>query len=140
MPDYLDTSAFIKLVRSEPESSALRRELAGRELLSSALLTVEGRRAARRYGDLATGRADAALTAITLVPLDQPILDAAAALDPAELRSLDALHLATVVSLGEESSVCIATTLALRAPRRLLASRSLSRTAPWSRATGRACP
>ena len=102
MPDYLDTSAFIKLVRSEPESSALRRELASRELLSSALLTVEGRRAARRYGDLATRRADAALAAITLVPLDQPILDLAAELDPAELRSLDVLHLATIVSLGEE--------------------------------------
>jgi predicted nucleic acid-binding protein len=62
---------------------------------------VEGRRAARRYGELAAKRARAALTAIMLVPLDQPILDAAAESDPAELRSLDALHLATVVSLGE---------------------------------------
>jgi predicted nucleic acid-binding protein len=102
LPDYLDTSAFVKLVRSEPESSALRRELAGRELLSSALLTVEGRRAARRYGELAARRARAALTAITLVPLDEAILQAAAELEPAELRSLDALHLATVVSLGED--------------------------------------
>ncbi len=102
MPDYLDTSAFIKLVRSEPESAALRRELAGRELLSSALLTVEGRRAARRYGELASERARAALAAITLVPLDQPILDAAAELDPAELRSLDALHLATALSLNQD--------------------------------------
>jgi len=102
LPDYLDTSAFIKLVRSEPESPALRQELAGRELLSSALLTVEGRRAARRYGDLAARRANAALAAITLIPLDEPILDAAAALDPAELRSLDALHLATAVSLGKQ--------------------------------------
>ena len=102
MPDYLDTSAFIKLVRSEPESPALRRELAGRELLSSALLSVEGRRAARRYGEPAAKRAHAALTAITLIPLDQPILDTAAKLNPAELRSLDALHLATAVSLGED--------------------------------------
>jgi predicted nucleic acid-binding protein len=101
LPDYLDTSAFIKLVRSEPESPALRRELAGRELLSSTLLTVEGRRAARRYGELAAKRARTALTAITLIPLDQSILDTAAELDPAE-RSLDALHLATVVSLGED--------------------------------------
>jgi len=102
LPDYLDTSAFVKLVRSEPESSALRRELAGRELLSSALLTVEGRRAARRYGELGARRARAALTAITLVPLDEAILQAAADLEPAELRSLDALHLATVLSLGED--------------------------------------
>jgi predicted nucleic acid-binding protein len=102
LPDYLDTSAFIKLVRSEPESHALRRELAGRELVSSVLLIVEGRRAARRYGELAAKRARAALTAITVTALDEPILEAAAELDPAELRSLDALHLATVVSLGED--------------------------------------
>lgn len=102
MPDYLDTSAFVKLVRSESESQSLRRELVGRELLSSALLTVEGRRAARRYGELAAERAHAALTAITLVPLDDPVLQIAAELDPAELRSLDALHLATVVSLGAD--------------------------------------
>ena len=102
MPDYLDTSAFIKLVRSEPESPALRCELAGQELISSALLIVEGRRVARRYGELAVTRARAALTTITLLPLHDPILQAAADLDPAELRSLDALHLATVVSLGED--------------------------------------
>ena len=101
MPDYLDTSAFVKLVRSEPESTALRRELAGRDLLSSALLTVEGLRAARRYGELAAKRASVALATITLLPLDQPILLAAARLDPPWLRSLDALHLATAVSLGE---------------------------------------
>jgi predicted nucleic acid-binding protein len=102
LPTYLDTSAFIKLVRSEPESVALRRELAGRELLSSALLVVEGRRAARRYGELADRRARAALTAVTLLPLDHQILEAAADLDPAELRSLDALHLATALSVGED--------------------------------------
>jgi len=98
LPDYLDTSAFIKLVRSEAESSALRRDLVGRDLLSSALLVVEGRRAARRYGELAGTRARAALTAITLLPLEEPILDAASELNPVELRSLDALHLATVMT------------------------------------------
>lgn len=102
MPDYLDTSAFIKLVRSEPESEALRAELVGRELLSSVLLSVEGRRAARRYGTLALSRARAALATITLLPIDQPVVDAAGELDPADLRSLDALHLATIISLGED--------------------------------------
>jgi predicted nucleic acid-binding protein len=102
LPDYLDTSAFIKLVRSEPESSALRRELAGRGLLSSALLVVEGRRAGRRYGELAARRARLGLTAVTLLPLDHGILEAAADLGPAGLRSLDALHLATALSLGED--------------------------------------
>jgi uncharacterized protein len=89
-------------VRSEPESSALRRELAGRDLLSSALLVVEGLRAARRYGELAGTRARVALAAVTLLPLDEAILDAAAELGPPELGSLDALHLATAVSLGHD--------------------------------------
>lgn len=102
MPDYLDTSAFIKLVLSEPESAALRRELGDGDLLSSALLSVEGPRAARRYGSLAERRALVALTAVTLIPLDEPVLAAAAALEPAELRSLDALHLASALSLGAD--------------------------------------
>jgi predicted nucleic acid-binding protein len=102
LPDYLDTSAFIKLVRSEPESRALRAQLAGRELLSSVLLSVEGRRAARRYGTVALSRARAALATITLLPIDQPIVEAAGELEPAELRSLDALHLATILSVGED--------------------------------------
>jgi uncharacterized protein len=102
LPDYLDTSAFMKLVRSEPESRALRAALAGRELFSSVLLSVEGRRAARRYGTLAVSRARAALATVTLLPIDQPIVEAAGELEPAELRSLDALHLATIISLGED--------------------------------------
>jgi uncharacterized protein len=102
LPDYLDTSAFIKLVRSESESVALRRALAGRELLSSALLVVEAQRAARRYGEVASRRARAGLSTITLLPVDRLVLDAAADLNPVELRSLDALHLATALSIGED--------------------------------------
>ncbi len=104
MPAYLDTSAFIKLVRSEPESRALREELrdADAELISSILLSVEGRRAARRYGRLASARASAALTTITLLALDEPIAKIAGELEPPGLRSLDALHLATILSLGED--------------------------------------
>lgn len=88
-------------MRSEPESPALRAELAGRELFSSALLSVEGRRAARRYGELALSRARAALATVTLLPIDESIIEAAGDLEPAELRSLDALHLATIISVGE---------------------------------------
>jgi predicted nucleic acid-binding protein len=102
VPDYLDTSAFVKLIRAEPESRALRRELAGVDLVSSALLVVEGRRAAARYGSLALQRARLALATITLLPLDERTLDAAASLEPLELRSLDAVHLAAALSLGDE--------------------------------------
>lgn len=103
MPDYLDTSAFIKLVRSEPETRALRRDMGSRvELVSSALLVVEGRRAAARYGALAMVRARGALATITLLPVDDAALERAADLDPPELRSLDALHLAAAVQMGDD--------------------------------------
>lgn len=98
---YLDTSAFIKLVRSEQESEALREHIgAGDELISSALLVVEGRRAAARYGRIALDRARRALVAITLIPVDDRILERAAGLEPSKLRSLDALHLAAALELG----------------------------------------
>ncbi len=103
MPDYLDTSAFIKLVRSEPESGALGAEIArGEPLVSSALLLVEGRRAAARYGPLALSRARAALPTITLLAIDDQTLEVAADLAPAQLRTLDALHLAAAVGLGDD--------------------------------------
>jgi uncharacterized protein len=91
-------------VRSEPESQALRDELRGAEteLISSVLLSVEGRRAARRYGKLATIRANAALATVTLLALDEPIIETAGELEPSQLRSLDVLHLATILSLGED--------------------------------------
>ena len=103
MPDYLDTSGFLKLVRSEPESAALRAEIAdGEALVSSVLLLVEGRRAAARFGRLALTRARSALTTITLLSLDDATLEEAADLEPAELRSLDAIHLASAIGLGAE--------------------------------------
>jgi predicted nucleic acid-binding protein len=42
------------------------------------------------------------LTSITLLALDEPIIEIAGELDPVELRSLDALHLATILSLGDD--------------------------------------
>jgi uncharacterized protein len=40
------------------------------------------------------------LATLALVPVDDNVLQAAAHLGPPELRSLDALHLATALSLG----------------------------------------
>lgn len=103
MPDYLDTSAFIKLVRGEPESRALRMELAsGDARVSSGILLVEARRVAARYGVIALTRARAALATVTLLPIDDAVLESAASLNPPELRSLDALHLAGALSVADE--------------------------------------
>lgn len=99
---YLDASAIVKLVVPEPESAALRSELArDAEWVSSALARVELLRALRRTGAAPDSLrfAEELLDRMALVAVDRPILNAAASAEPARLRSLDALHLATVLSL-----------------------------------------
>lgn len=99
---YLDASAIVKLVVPEPESAALRRELArDADWVSSALARVEVLRALRRTGATPDSFrfAEELLDRMALVAVDQPVLNAAASAEPAGLRSLDALHLATVLSL-----------------------------------------
>jgi predicted nucleic acid-binding protein len=96
----------VKLPFREAEHVALRRELRRwGGLASSALLSVEARRAAGRYGPRYVGRVSEALAGVSLVAIDDRVLAAAAALEPAELRSLDAIHLATALSLGGDLGV-----------------------------------
>lgn len=98
---YLDTSAFVKLPLEESEHAALREELARWDgYVSSALLRVEAVRACARYGPEYAEQARAGLATIALLPVDDAILDAAASLAPATLRSLDAVHIATARSIG----------------------------------------
>jgi len=100
---YLDSSALVKLVIVEPESSALRRYLADEPARAScALARVEVLRAVRGHGALAFARARRLLQRLTLVPIDEELLDAAASLDPRVLRSLDAIHLAAALLFGDE--------------------------------------
>jgi len=97
---YVDTSAFVKLFRVERETGALRDDLGEAPLVSSALLGVEARRAAARLGPDAVVVAGRLLQRVTLLALDDPVLEHAATLEPLALRSLDALHLATALSIG----------------------------------------
>lgn len=102
---YLDSSALVKLVVLEPESGALRAFLRGHpSRLSSALAEVEVPRALRRagYGAAEQRRAATLLTHVVLVDVDRHVLRSAAALAPPDLRSLDAIHLATALALGQD--------------------------------------
>jgi len=93
---YLDSSAIVKLIVKEQESTALRRYLRGRQVLvSSALARTEVKRAVLQLGVPAMQRADDVLNRIELVRLNNAVLNAAGVMKPDELRSLDAIHLAT---------------------------------------------
>ena len=104
MPDaagavYLDSSALIKLIVVEDESATLRRELTERPRASSLLAVVEVSRAALRHGGVVAREAEKLFRAIALRPIDRDVVDRAARVEPPELRSLDAIHLATALLL-----------------------------------------
>lgn len=100
---YVDSSALVKLAIEEPESAALRRYLRRRRpLVSSALARTEVIRALLLEGDEATARGRAVLRGVDLVRVNDRVLSAAGDLVPADLRSLDAIHLSTARQLGSD--------------------------------------
>jgi len=100
---YLDSSAIVKLVVREPESSALRTHLRRkRPLVSSALARTEVIRALLPLGAEAVQRGHDVLGRIDLVRINGHVLRAAGELQPHELRSLDAIHLASAQQFGTE--------------------------------------
>jgi len=105
---YLDSSALVKLAVRESESLALRRYLRRRQpLISSALARTEVLRALLHAGDEAVARGRGVLQRLDLVRVNDRILNAAGVLRPFELRSLDAIHLATANELGDELSALV---------------------------------
>lgn len=109
---YLDASAITKLVIHEPESTALRRTLseARPRAATSVVSEIETRRALHRTGPTAkqAEHLERTLQALHMIELSRAIRERAGALQPVELRSLDAAHLASALSLGDEldSFVC----------------------------------
>jgi predicted nucleic acid-binding protein len=102
---YLDASALVKIVVAEPESDALLAFLKSRpDRVSSALSLTEVPRALRRAQFVGTvrRRAQRVLARLALVDVDRRILSAASALEPATLRTLDAIHLATALVVRED--------------------------------------
>jgi predicted nucleic acid-binding protein len=100
---YVDSSALVKLAVREPESAALRRYLARhRPLVASALARTEVVRALLPFGPDAIRRGRDVLERVDLLRINDRVLDAAGLLAPADLRSLDAIHLASAEQFGSD--------------------------------------
>jgi predicted nucleic acid-binding protein len=105
---YVDSSALVKLVVDEPESTALRAFVAGADLVSSELVLTEVPRAIRRASaneprlslDLVLSRAGELLEAVALLPLDRAVLAAAGAIEEPAIRALDSIHVVAAVDLS----------------------------------------
>jgi len=104
VPYYVDTSAAVKLVVAERHSQAMTAWAAEHAdaVVSSDLLRTELLRATRRGAPDAMPRARAVLDSIALLTLPMPLFERASELEPTLLRTLDALHLAAALDLGDE--------------------------------------
>ncbi len=109
---YFDSSALLKRVLEERETSALEDAIAvmvrTHDLQASALVDVEVSRALRRRIDreldprMLHRALDDAIGDIDLVPIDAEVIRTARVIGPPVLRSLDAIHLATAILIGAD--------------------------------------
>jgi predicted nucleic acid-binding protein len=101
---YLDTSALVKLFKAERETQPFRAALHDWPVqVSSELIRIEAICTARRLGgDELLQRAYSALERINVVPITPAIVDMATGAHAPPLRAMDAIHLATALTLRED--------------------------------------
>jgi uncharacterized protein len=108
---YLDSSALVKLVLMEAESLALTSWLAERAdlpMVSSIVHRTEVPRAVWRANPSALPRSYRQMKGVEQVGLSPAVLDTAATLPPAALRSIDAIHLASALALQRDLTAFVA--------------------------------
>lgn len=106
---FCDSSALVKLIAEELESAALRNALkAYSKVIASELAAVEVPRAIRRRDPGRVALAHRLIRNLETVPVDRGVIERAASLDPAELRSMDALQLACALRVAQFDPVFIA--------------------------------
>ena len=100
MKAYFDSSAIVKLERPEPESQALIDYLDEHQpnALTSVLADVEVRRTLERLRARGAEPGEH-LRGFFIIDMSRDVRDLAAKVAP-QLRSLDAVHLATALSIG----------------------------------------
>jgi predicted nucleic acid-binding protein len=101
---YLDSAAVVKLVHAEPESPALRawlNERAETDWTSSVLVEIESFRALARYAPEAVTRLHPVLDQIELIDMNPRVRVLGQTVIPVTIRSLDAIHLGTALTLRD---------------------------------------
>ena len=101
---YLDSSAIASSLLSESQSRPRYADTSVRKrpLLTSALARTGSRSGLLPAGPEAVSRGFDVLRRIDVVRLNDRILNAAGTMLPADLRSLDAIHLATAHAVGSD--------------------------------------
>jgi predicted nucleic acid-binding protein len=97
---YVDASALTKLILDEPGSAAMYRwYIEADRIASSVIGVIETRRAVTRHAD-SRAALDVILRSVVVIEVDRVVAARAAAMQPASLRTLDAIHLATANGLA----------------------------------------
>jgi predicted nucleic acid-binding protein len=101
---YIDASALVKLFKPERETNAFRAALGDWPVqVASELIRVEAVCTARRLGDEdVLERAEAALELINLIPVSPEIIELATGAHAPPLRAMDAIHLATALTMRDD--------------------------------------
>jgi predicted nucleic acid-binding protein len=101
---YVDASALVKLFKAEQETEAFRAALSDWPVqVASELIRVEAVCTARRLGgEDILQRANAALQRINLIPISPKIIELATNEHTPALRAMDAIHLATALTMRED--------------------------------------
>ena len=100
---YLDASAIVKLVVREAETETLVRHINGAALITSEISEVEVPRAVflRTADETSVRHAEAVLGRFGLITVDDELRRDAARMRPADLRTLDAIHLASCLRVAK---------------------------------------
>lgn len=99
---YLDASAIVKLVLVEAETPAMQRWFVeAAYAVTSEIGVIETRRAAARRPHDA-GHRERILRDVEVIEMTPEIAAAAAAVQPLQVRTLDAIHLATAMAMAAE--------------------------------------
>lgn len=107
---YLDTSAVMKLVHPEAETVALRQWLGQHPDLpwvASSLIEVELVRAVRVAAPAHLVHIPTVLARLEMLEIDGIVRGNAAAVLPATVRSLDAIHLATALEIAADLTAVV---------------------------------
>lgn len=117
---YLDTSALVRLLRHEPETAALSgwlRQRSDAPWVTSLVGRIELVRVSARYPTITRAALDVLIAGLNLVPLTDSVVISAETAGPPLLRTLDAIHLASALSIADalETFCCYDERLAVAA-------------------------
>ena len=108
---YLDTSVTIPLIRTEEATEKIQSYLQDLRidrhyLISGRIIETEMRRAATRL-DISQSQVTNVLRGLEIVEITPAIFRAAGQTPPQQLRSLDALHLATALAANASAMITL---------------------------------